>query len=111
MLLELKCATLPAILLATAVLGACGEKQPSPGDEDRLQQDGGEVKLDEKPAATAPVSAPARPAGLPQSGRPAPALSLPSVEHGEAWTLSEQLDPDGQSCPKGFLLAHRGPGV
>jgi len=107
MLLELKRVTLPAILVAAAVLGSCGEKQPSPGDEDRLQQDGGELETDEKPAAAAatPAASPARPAGLPQSGRPAPALSLPSVEHGDAWTLAEQIDPEGQSCPKGFLVA------
>ncbi len=108
MLLELKRVTLPAILVAAAGLGSCGEQQPSPGDEDRLQQDGGEVETDEKPAAASaakPAAAPARPVGLPQSGRPAPGLSLPSVEHGETWTLAQHLDPDGQSCPKGFLVA------
>lgn len=43
--------------------------------------------------------------GVPTSGRPAPDLSLPDLESGEVWTLSDQLDPSGESCPRGFLIA------
>lgn len=61
-------------------------------------------------AAQTSAVAPAEPArksrpGLPVSGQPAPALSLPDLETGELWTLSAKTDATGAAKPKGYMLA------
>lgn len=42
---------------------------------------------------------------LPSPGETAPSLALTDVATGERWSLQDQIDPTGESCPKGVLVA------
>ena len=79
-------------MLIALLLLACGAREAAPQAAEPAQ---------------ASTTTPARGdrAALPQSGHPAPALSLKELESGQTWTLSDQLDPSGKSSPKGLMLA------
>ncbi len=105
---------------------ACSPDGQAPETDAKLNVDGGGADQDDdEPVAAAPAVKPAVarheasgevtpvPAGIvPRargvgaiSGKPAPRLQLLDVESGQPWSLADNLDPSGESCPDAFLVA------
>lgn len=116
------------ILLALSMgLPACSPDAEAPAGDARPNVDGGGADQDDtEPASAAPAARPAAaprleasgevtpipPGTVPRargagaiSGQPAPKLSLTDIESGQPWSLADNLDPSGQSCPDAFLVA------
>ncbi len=116
---------LTILLTLSTPLPACSPDAEAPETDAKPNRDGG-GEDDDEPVAAAPVAAPAAtarleasgevtpvPAGtVPRargvgaiSGQAAPKLHLPDAESGLPWSLADNLDPSGQSCPDAYLVA------
>lgn len=111
------------LLTLWMLLPGCSPDAEAPEGGAKPNVDGGGADQDDDepaaaaPAATARLEASGEVTPVPEgtvprargagaiSGQPAPKLHLLDAESGLPWSLADNLDPSGQSCPDAYLVA------